>query len=140
MRHQLKYFQSVFYDLLNDFGKAYIVVRHSDKTSIGKRGFTEEEKKAGLVLVFTRENHRNLAWLGDGSMSVNLAFGTSRTGEECLIFADDMVSVYSPDAMVRFDRWDFLDEERLPEEEEAKKPSASGNVVSFQEFKKTRRS
>jgi hypothetical protein len=50
MKNQIKYLQNLFYDLLNDYGQVYLVVKYSENTKIGNRGFTEEEKKKGLAL------------------------------------------------------------------------------------------
>ena len=47
MKNQIKYLQNLFYDLLNDYGRVYIIVKHSERTSLGKRGFSDEEKEKG---------------------------------------------------------------------------------------------
>ena len=107
MKNQIKYLQNVFYDLLNDYGQAYIVVRHSDKTTIGNRGFTEEEKKQGLILIFNQKNHKTLQWTEDGSIITTLGFGAGNRPEKCFLYFDDIVSVFSPDARVKLDRWDI---------------------------------
>jgi hypothetical protein len=49
MINQIKYLQNLFYDLLNDYGRVFIMVKYSDKTIIGNRGFTDEEKEKGLL-------------------------------------------------------------------------------------------
>ncbi|MEW6052505.1 MAG: hypothetical protein AB1552_01785 [Nitrospirota bacterium] len=110
MKNQVRYLQNLFYDLLNDYGLVYIVIRYSDNSRIGGRGFTEEEKKKGLVLVFNQRNHKELQWLEDGSIMATLGFGVNNKPEKCFIHADDIVAVFSPDARVKLDRWDFLEE------------------------------
>ena len=107
MKNQIKYLKNLFYDLLNDFGKAYIIVKYSDLTTIGNRGFTVEEKEKGLILVFTKNNHRRLNWTEEGNIIVALSFGNNRL-ENCFIHHDDIIALYSPDAMVKYDRWDIL--------------------------------
>lgn len=107
MKNQLKYLQKLFYDLLNDYGKVYLVVKHSERSIIGKRGFTEDEKKNGLVLVFTRNNYRNLHWSEDGCLHAQLGFGAVNRPEPCVLHADDIVAVFSPDARVKYERWDM---------------------------------
>jgi hypothetical protein len=89
--------QHVFYELMNMAGRVYIIVRYSERVRIGNRGFTEEEKIKGIVLVF---NHAmNFRW-EDGAISAKLSFGT--TVEGCYIPSDDIVAVFSPDIDVRF--------------------------------------
>ena len=107
MKNQIKYLKNLFYDLLNDYGKAYIIVKYSDLTTIGNRGFTVEEKEKGLILVFTKNNHRRLNWTEEGNIIVALSFGNNRL-ENCFIHHDDIIALYSPDAMVKYDRWDIL--------------------------------
>jgi len=110
MKNQMKYLQNLFYDILNDYGQVYIVVRHSANTVIGRRGFSEEEKKKGLTLVFTQRNHKNLVWSEDGSIRATLGFGVSNKSEKCFLHSDDIVSVFSPDAKIKFDRWDIWEQ------------------------------
>ena len=107
MKNQLKYLKNLFYDLLNDYGKVYIIVKYSDLTIIGTRGFTIDEKEKGLVLVFTKNNHRRLHWTEEGNIIAALSFGNNRL-ENCFIHHDDIIALYSPDAMVKYDRWDIL--------------------------------
>jgi hypothetical protein len=143
MKNQVKYLQNLFNDLLADYGHAYIVVRHSDKTVIGKRGFTEEEKKKGIVLIFNQKNHKNLQWTDEGSIIAALGFGAGNRPEKCFLHFDDIVSVFSPYAKVRFDRGDIWDIQ--PEAGEAGEPSGikakklpDDNVVSMDRFRKTK--
>jgi len=143
MKNQVKYLRSLFNDLLNDHGNVYIVVRHSDKTVIGKRGFTEEEKKRGIVLIFNQKNHKNLQWTEEGGIIAALGFGAGNRPEKCFLHCDDIVSVFSPFAKVRFERGDIW--EVQPEAEEAEVPSGKktkklpeDNVVSLDRFRKTK--
>jgi len=107
VKNQIKYLKNLFYDLLNDYGKAYIIVKYSDLTTIGNRRFTAEEKEKGLVLVFTHNNYRRMHWTEEGDIVVALSFGSNRL-ENCFIHHDDIIALYSPDAMVKYDRWDIL--------------------------------
>jgi hypothetical protein len=144
MKNQLKYLQNLFYDLLNDFGRVYVVVKYSDKTTIGNRGFTEEEKKNGLVLIFNLQNHKTLQWNEDGSIITALGFGASNRHEKCYLHADDIVSVFSPDARVKCDRWDIRDihddagqSEAIKKSEEEK--TEEEKIVSLDGFRKTKK-
>jgi len=89
--------KTVFYEMLNMAGRAFIVVRYSDGVIIGKRGFTEEEMKNGLVLVFNRR--MNFSW-DDSGITASLVFGTSP--QRCFIPADDIVMIYSPELNSQF--------------------------------------
>lgn len=141
MKSQLKYLQNLFYDLLNDFGRVYVVVKYSDNTTIGNRGFTEEEKKNGLVLIFNLKNHKNLQWNEDGSIITALGFGAANRSEKCYLHADDIVSIFSPDARVKYDRWDIRDtagqSEAIKVSEEEK--SEEEKIVSLDGFRKTKK-
>ena len=110
MKNQIKYLQNLFYDILNDYGQVYVVVRYSENTVIGTRGFSEEEKQKGLILVFNQRNYKNLVWSDDGNISSTLGFGLSNKSEKCFLHSDDIVSVFSPDAKIKFDRWDIWEQ------------------------------
>lgn len=141
IKNQLRYLQNLFYDLLNDYGKVGIVVKHSENTSIGNRGFTEEEKKKGIILIFNQKNYKNLQWAEDGSIVVTLGFGVNNRPEKCFLHSDDIISVFSPDARVKLDRWDIwgLAEQpadtKGPEEPGAEKLKDE-KIVSLERFRK----
>ena len=116
VKNQIKYLKNLFYDLLNDYGKVYIIVKYSDKTTIGNRGFSAEEKEKGLVLVFTHNNHRRMHWTEEGNIVVAISFGNNRL-ENCFIHHDDIIALYSPDAMVKYDRWDILNIEDVTKQQ-----------------------
>ncbi len=143
MKKQVQYLQNLFYDLLNDYGKVFITVRYSEQTIIGTRGFTEEEKKKGIILVFNQRNNRNLEWTEDGSLIAMLGFGGSNKTEKCFLHSDDIISVFSPDAKVKIDRWDIWDEQ-VPsdKDKESPKPHAEEirkeKVVSLDTFRKSK--
>jgi len=111
MKNQIKYLQNIFYDLLNDYGKVFIVVKYSEKTVIGTRGFTAQEKEKGIILVFNKDNYKKLKWTEDGSIVAALHFGRNNRPENCFLHYDDIIAVYSPEAMVKIDRWDILNKE-----------------------------
>ena len=143
MKNQIKYLQNLFYDLLNDYGRAFVVVKHSDRTIIGNRGFTDEEKDKGLILVFNSRNHKNLQWTEDGSIVAALGFGTNNRIENCFIHHEDIVAVFSPDAEVKFDRWDMLEAKETTEESEQsmeheKATCNEKRIISLDNFRKTR--
>lgn len=78
-------------------GRVFIVVKHSGEVVIGSRGFTEEEIKNGIVLVFN--SAMNFSW-NDHGISASLVFGTSP--QKCFIPADDIVVIYSPELNAQF--------------------------------------
>lgn len=89
--------QHNFYEIMAIAGRVFIVVRYSPDVIIGKRGFTEEEIKQGLVLVFNP--NMKLQW-DDFGITATLAFGTAP--QKCFIPADSIVAIYSPDMNVQF--------------------------------------
>ncbi len=144
MKNQIKYLQNLFYDLMNDYGQVYVVIKYSENSTIGNRGFTEEEKQKGIVLVFNSKNYKTLQWTDDGNIKAILGFGVANKPEKCFLYFDDIVSVFSPGAKVRLDRWDIWDIEDQPEvsresvvPEEEK--SLCGKVVFLDRFKKTKK-
>jgi hypothetical protein len=143
MKNQIKYLQNLFYDLLNDYGRVFIMVKHSDKTIIGNRGFTDEEKEKGLILVFNNRNHKNIQWTEDGSIVAALGFGVNNRVENVFLDYEDIVAVFSPDAKVKFDRWDVWDAKESSEEiqksmELGKEKSSEEKIISLDNFKKTK--
>lgn len=144
MKNQIKYLQNLFYDLLNDYGQVYVVVKYSENSIIGQRGFTEEEKKKGIILVFNQKNHKTLQWTDEGNIIATLGFGVTNRPEKCFLHFDDIVSVFSPGAKVKIDRWDMWDIEDQPEEFKTsvvpeKEKSLNAKVVSLDRFKKTKK-
>jgi len=87
----------VFFELLDLAGRVYIVVRYSDRVSLGKRSFTDEEQQKGLTLVFT--SRMAIQWDGEG-ITATLVFGAQP--HKCFIPADDVIAVYSPDLQTQF--------------------------------------
>jgi len=122
----------LFYDIWNDFGSVYLLVKYSYSTSIGKRGFTEEEKKQGLILIFNNKTNNTLDWDEEGNLSCVLAFGTRK--EDIYVHHDDLLGVFSPEAGVQFLRSD----ENKEKEASAKTDDehTDKQVVSISNFKK----
>jgi hypothetical protein len=133
MKKQVEYLQRLFYDIWNDFGGVYLLVKHSSRTSIGKRGFTEEEMKQGLVLVFNNKTSTTLNWDTEGNLSCVLAFGTRK--EDVSIHHDDLLGVFSPEAGVQFLRSDVSKEPATSSETDAQQGDTK-QVVSMSNFKK----
>jgi hypothetical protein len=133
MKKQVEYLQRLFYDLWNDFGSVYLLVKHSDSTSIGKRGFTEEEKKQGLILVFNDKTSERLEWDAEGNLSCVLAFGTRK--EDVVIHHDDLLGVFSPEAGVQFLR-NAANKEQPAEPKPDREKGEAPQVVSLSTFKK----
>jgi hypothetical protein len=132
MKKQVEYLQRLFYDIWNDFGSVYLHVKHSNRTSIGKRGFIEEEKKQGLILVFNSKTNNTLDWDAEGNLTCVLAFGARK--EDIYVHHDDLLGVFSPEAGVQFLRSD------MSKETEASPETGDENddkqVVSISNFKK----
>ena len=132
MKKQVEYLQRLFYDIWNDFGSVYLLVKYSSRTNIGKRGFTEEEKEQGLILVFNNKTSNTLDWDAEGNLTCVLAFGTHK--EDVYVHHDDLQGVFSPDAGVQFLRTD------VSKETEASPGKDDGHddkqVVSISKFKK----
>ena len=133
MKKQVEYLQRLFYDIWNDFGSVYLLVQYSGRTTIGKRGFTEEEKKQGLVLVFNNKTNAKLDWDAEGNLTCVLAFGARR--EDVSIHHDDLLGVFSREAGVRFIRSDGSGEPAASPEKDARQGDAR-QVVSLSDFKK----
>ena len=133
MKKQVAYLQRLFYDIWNDFGSVYLLVKYSSRTSIGKRGFTEEEKKLGLVLVFNNKTNAKLDWDAEGNLTCVLAFGARR--EDVSIHHDDLLGVFSREAGVQFIRSDGSGEPAASPEKDARQGDAR-QVVSLSDFKK----
>ena len=133
MKKQIEYLQKLFYDIWNDFGSVYLLVKYSSRTSIGKRGFTEEEMKQGLILVFNNKTSNKLDWDAEGNLTCLLAFGTRK--EDVFIHHDDLIGVFSRAAGVQFIRSDVGSEPasapRTETEHDEHKP-----VVSMSDYKK----
>ncbi|MCG2813935.1 MAG: hypothetical protein L6245_04560 [Thermodesulfovibrionales bacterium] len=141
MKNQLKYLQNLFYDMMNDYGRVFVVIKQSERTVIGSRGFTDEEKENGLVLAFNSKNYKTLQWTEDGSIITTLGFGSANKVENCFLHSDDIISVYSPDAKIKFDRWDMLEtKDSLSESQkirnDKKDAVTKGKIVSLDSFRK----
>jgi hypothetical protein len=133
MKKQVEYLQKLFYDMWNDFGSVYLLVKYSGRTRIGKRGFTEEEKKQGLVLVFNNKTNAKLDWDAEGNLVCVLAFGTRK--EDVNIYHDDLLGVFSPEAGVQFLRSDMSNEPAASPDTETGHGDTD-QVISISTFKK----
>jgi len=135
MKKQIEYLQKLFYDIWNDFGRVYLLVRYSGKSVIGKRGFTEEEKKQGLVLVFNNKTNEQITWDDEGNVSCVLAFGTRK--EDVYIHHDDLFGLFSPEAGVQFIRSDAgKGADGEPAGDEVRPEADSQQVVSLNTYRK----
>lgn len=127
--------------MMNDYGRVFVVIKQSGRTVIGNRGFTDEEKENGLVLAFNSKNYKTLQWTEDGSIVTTLGFGSNNKVENCFLHSDDIISVYSPDAMIKFDRWDMMEtKDALSESQkirnDKKDAVTKGKIVSLDSFRK----
>ena len=133
MKKQVEYLQRFFYDIWNDFGSVHLLVKYSSRTSIGKRGFTEEEMKRGLVLVFNNKTSNTLDWDAEGNLSCVLAFGTRK--ENVAIHHDDLMGVFSLEAGVQYLRSDIGNEPAASPGPDAAH-GGEKQVVSISKFRK----
>ena len=127
--------------MMNDYGRVFVVIKQSERTMIGSRGFTDEEKENGLVLAFNSKNYKTLQWTEDGSIVTTLGFGSNNKVENCFLHSDDIISVYSPDAKIKFDRWDMMEtKDSLSEPQkirnDKKDAVTKGKIVSLDSFRK----
>ncbi len=136
MKKTVEYLQRLFYDIWNDFGSVYLLVKYSSRTSIGKRGFTEEERKQGLVLVFNNKTNTRLDWDAEGNLTCTLAFGARK--EDVYIHHEDLLSVFSVEAGVQFLRNDTGNEPASSPESDAVRQETR-QVISMSSFKKRKR-
>lgn len=134
MKKQVEYLQRLFYDIWNDFGSVYLLVKHSSRTSIGKRGFTEDEKKQGLVLVFNNKTNAKLDWDAEGNITCVLAFGPRK--EDVYVHHDDLLGVLSREAGVQFIRSDTGGGEPAAASDKHAESGDAKQVVSMSDFKK----
>ncbi|HTG01529.1 MAG TPA: hypothetical protein VK654_13195 [Nitrospirota bacterium] len=135
MKKQVQYLQKLFYDIWNDFGNVYLLVKYSDQSTVGRRGFTEEEKKKGLVLVFNNKTNNTLSWDDEGNITCVLAFGARK--EELLLHHDDLIGVFSPEAGVQFIRSDTGKEpEPAASPEQEPEQDSGSHVVSLAQARK----
>lgn len=124
----------VFYEMLEIAGRVFIIVRYSERVRIGTRGFTEDEKKNGIVLVFNKA--MNFSW-DDSGITAVLVFGPSQ--QKCFVPAEDIIMIYSPEMNSQFISAqpavaETADKEE-PEHTENPLASRDSNVVSV-DFKK----
>jgi hypothetical protein len=142
MKKQVVYLQKLFYDLWNDFGSVYLLVGYSERTRIGKQGFTDEEKEKGLILVFNDKTSTRIDWDEEGDLSCVLAFGARK--EDVWIHYDDLFGVFSPEAGVQFLRTDIGKEDGSEPAEETGAGGVEagkgepGHVISLSDFRKKR--
>lgn len=87
----------IFFEFINMAKRAFILVRYSEDVVLGKRGFTEDEKKNGIILIFNDRMH--FQW-DDYGLTATLVFGISP--QKCFIPDDDIIAVYSPELNAQF--------------------------------------
>ncbi|HXX80953.1 MAG TPA: ClpXP protease specificity-enhancing factor SspB [Thermodesulfovibrionales bacterium] len=125
--------RKVFQEILDIVGRVFIVARHSEHVIIGKRGFTEEEKKDGIVLVFNV--HMNFVW-DESGISSTLVFGT--TPQKCFVPAADIVAIYSPELQCQFISAPQISQEMPPSKDEKEKAGPNVVKVDFSKKKASR--
>jgi hypothetical protein len=88
--------KTVFFELLSLAGRVFIAVRYSENIDLGKKTFTEEEKRSGITLVFT--DRMPIQWDDEGINTV-LSFGSQTY--RCFIPDETIFAIYSPDLRVQ---------------------------------------
>lgn len=88
--------KDLFFRLMETAGRVFVLVRYSDRVVIGRRGFSEQERSTGLVLVFNPG--MKFTWDETG-IHATLVF--SSTPEKCHIPPEGIVAVYSPELGVQ---------------------------------------
>ncbi|MCX8070497.1 MAG: ClpXP protease specificity-enhancing factor SspB [Thermodesulfovibrionales bacterium] len=119
--------ETIFFSLMDLAGRVYIIVHYSEDVIIGKRGFTNDEKNNGLVLVFNQK--MNFQWDGD-VITAKLGFGN--TIEKCYIPVNNIVCIFSPDINARF----LVD--YMPKQKEDKKQKLKQNIKSHSQSDDTK--
>jgi hypothetical protein len=129
--------RTVFYGMLELADRVFIVVQHSENVVIGNRGFTEDEMKKGLVLVFN--SRMQFSW-DDSGVSTTLVFGT--IPQKCFIPIEDIMVIYSPELNAQFmagplqqPKGEDSKKEERGEVQKAAKTSEGSKVVKV-DFKK----
>ena len=129
--------RTVFYGMLELADRVFIVVQHSENVVIGTRGFTDDEKKKGIVLVFN--NRMQFSW-DDSGISTTLVFGT--TPQKCFIPIEDIMVIYSPELNAQFmagplqqSKGEDSKKEKMGKAQMAGKASEGSKVVKV-DFKK----
>jgi hypothetical protein len=107
--------RDVFYRLMDLAGRVFVLVNHSDRVEMGRRGFTEAEMERGLVLVFN--DKMQFLWDETG---IHASLSFSAVKEKCFIPHEDILAVYSPDLKIQLSA-DPQDEE--PEKKGAGPPT-----------------
>ena len=117
-------------------GRVFVVARHSDDVSVGRRGFVGDEVENGVTLVFN--DRMRFDW-DEVGIKATLVFGSS--AEKCVVPAKDIVAIFSPDLGVQFmvspDGGKAIKElsEDAPEVKEPHELDRDGNVIKV-DFKK----
>jgi hypothetical protein len=137
----------IFFELLNLVGRVFILVEHRDDVVLGRRYFTDDEKKSGIVLVFNSK--MKFDWDDEG-IRATLVFGMSP--QKCKIPAEAIIAVYSPEAGAQFvvssvpeaaavgtgggDETSHASEDETGEREEPAGAAGPDNVIPFAAAKK----
>jgi len=125
--------RKIFHEILDIVGRVFIVARYSEQVMIGKRGFTEEEKKDGLVLVFNV--HMHFVW-DESGISSTLVFGT--TSQKCFVPTEDIIAIYSPELQCQFISAPQTPQEMPPGKDAEEKAGPNVVKVDFRKKKSSR--
>jgi hypothetical protein len=69
-----------------------------------------------------------------------VSFGNDNRLENCFIHHDDIIALYSPDAMVKYDRWDILNIEEATKQQKDMKNTGKderhrSKIVSLEKYR-----
>jgi hypothetical protein len=115
--------REVFYRLMDLAGRVFVLVRHSDRVQMGRRGFTQAEMERGLVLVFN--NKMQFAW-DEAGIHATLSF--SAVKEKVFVPHEDILAVYSPELKIQLNSDPDIEEE----EEGASPPTENKGAPASQ--------
>ncbi|MFA5353999.1 MAG: ClpXP protease specificity-enhancing factor SspB [Thermodesulfovibrionales bacterium] len=114
----------VFTEIMDIAGRVFVLVRYSPAVVIGNRGFTDDEKVNGIILVFNPR--MKFIWDEEG-LSATLVFGSSP--QKCFVPAGEIIAIYSPELGAQF----MASPESSDDEEEDEKAGETSEVVSSDE-------
>jgi hypothetical protein len=130
-----KYKKEILDIVFNNYNKFYIHVAPLSDVVIGKRGFLDQEKDHGIVLVFGNESYKNFEW-DENNIYVSMKF--SGVWEELIIPFGAIQAVFDNPVNPNF-IFNFKVSEEINNQEDKKvtKIIKKDNVISL-DFRKKR--
>lgn len=97
----------IFFEVLDIAGRVFVAIAYSNSVKIGTRGFLDEEKERGLMLVFNKQ--MNFQWQDEG---INASLVFNGTLQKCFIPISNIVAIYSPELKLHFVIEQLLEDEQ----------------------------